>query len=289
MASKDHTDYWLLSAALITWCPALEHLHLPQSIHKLPQHPSQCTLHRITTLLQVKIAELPLDCFRMLQALEWEDAFCSANPPAAEHPMPIKPSNSDKDLKNSKGPGAVAATAAATAGKKGASNGVKGGKGSADKAAAAAEVAADTRSVGSGSGSGSGGAASLFENPSKHLVYRPSATQLLSILTTTMEVLPRDGVLLLYLSALSGGKGADLKTGGAFSSTSNLMAGEGGAADGDGPLQDNMSDVSALSIGALTVANSTVESGLNLGPSKAQVRGLADSEVRGWVVGLLGG
>ena len=39
---------------------------------------------------KVKIAELPLDCFRMLQALEWDDAFSSAAPPATEHPAPVK-------------------------------------------------------------------------------------------------------------------------------------------------------------------------------------------------------
>jgi hypothetical protein len=31
----------------------------------------------------------------------------------------------------------------------------------------------------------------LMENPAKHLVYRPTAMQLLSILTTTMEVMPK--------------------------------------------------------------------------------------------------
>jgi hypothetical protein len=49
-------------------------------------------------LLQVKIAELPLDSFRMLQALEWEDQFSSPNPPAQEHPMPLTRSGSGKNL-----------------------------------------------------------------------------------------------------------------------------------------------------------------------------------------------
>jgi hypothetical protein len=31
----------------------------------------------------------------------------------------------------------------------------------------------------------------MMENPAKHLVYRPTAMQLLSILTTTMEVMPK--------------------------------------------------------------------------------------------------
>lgn len=30
-----------------------------------------------------------------------------------------------------------------------------------------------------------------MENPAKHLVYRPNAMQLLSILTTTVEVMPK--------------------------------------------------------------------------------------------------
>jgi hypothetical protein len=49
-------------------------------------------------LVQVKIAELPLDSFRMLQALEWEDQFSSPNPPAQEHPMPLTRSGSGKNL-----------------------------------------------------------------------------------------------------------------------------------------------------------------------------------------------
>lgn len=47
---------------------------------------------------QVKIAELPLDSFRMLQALEWENQFSSPNPPAQEHPMPLSKSGSSKNL-----------------------------------------------------------------------------------------------------------------------------------------------------------------------------------------------
>lgn len=46
----------------------------------------------------MKIAELPLDSFRMLQALEWEDQFSSPNPPAQEHPMPLSKSGSSKSL-----------------------------------------------------------------------------------------------------------------------------------------------------------------------------------------------
>jgi hypothetical protein len=127
-------------------------------------------------------------------------------------------------------------------------------------------------------GIGPGGAPSAYENPSKHLVYRPAALQLLSILATTMEVLPRDGVLLLYLSAC-GGRGGELAKGGAFASTSNLVAAEGppgdgagGGGGGDGSQPDNASDASGLSVGALTVSNSGTEAGLNLGPAKVLVR-----------------
>lgn len=35
------------------------------------------------------------------------------------------------------------------------------------------------------------GSKTPMENPAKHLVYRPTAMQLLSILTTTMEVMPK--------------------------------------------------------------------------------------------------
>ena len=52
-------------------------------------------------LLQVKIAELPLDSFRMLQALEWEDQFSSSAPPATEHPMPLQSAKASKKAGNS--------------------------------------------------------------------------------------------------------------------------------------------------------------------------------------------
>jgi hypothetical protein len=41
-----------------------------------------------------------------------------------------------------------------------------------------------------------------MENPAKHLVYRPSTMQLLSILTTTVEVMPK--VRLLQMVELAG-------------------------------------------------------------------------------------
>jgi hypothetical protein len=64
----------------------------------------------LLVLLQVKIAELPLDSFRMLQALEWEDQFSSAAPPATEHPMPLQSAKSSRNagnkLENGSEPGA---------------------------------------------------------------------------------------------------------------------------------------------------------------------------------------
>lgn len=207
----------------------------------------------------------------MLQALEWEDAYSSPTPPGGEHPMPLTSLEKERDGKASGGGGD----------KKGG-----GSKGSKSRSAGEkAEVAAaENGSTASGSASGSGGAGSQYENPSKHLVYRPTSMQLLSILTTTMEVLPREGVLLLYLSANSGRPGAELKTGGAFASTSNLMSAEIAPHDADSVQPDNMSDVSGLSVGALTVANSSAEAGLNLGPSKAQV----GTRVGGFVSGVEG-
>jgi hypothetical protein len=46
------------------------------------------------------------------------------------------------------------------------------------------------------------GAKGPMENPAKHLVYRPSTMQLLSILTTTVEVMPK--VRLLQMVELAG-------------------------------------------------------------------------------------
>ncbi|KAI8476092.1 MAG: protein SCAI [Monoraphidium minutum] len=196
---------------------------------------------------QVKIAELPLDSFRMLQALEWEDAYSGTAPPQGEHPMPLAGG------KEAKGAGGGREKAGGGGGK---------GGGAENGSTASGSVA--------GSGSASGGGPSQYENPSKHLVYRPTSMQLLSILTTTVELLPRDGLLLLYLSAASGRGGGDLRSGGAFASTSNLMSGEIAPHGEEGRDPDCMSDVSGISLGALAVTNGGAEGGLNLGPAKAQ-------------------
>lgn len=90
-----------------------------------------------------------------------------------------------------------------------------------------------------------------MENPTKHLVYRPTAMQLLSILTTTVEVMPRESILLLYLSALSSRSGG-LTKGTPFSSTSCLTS-EIAPADVESPPPDNMSDISIPSVSALMV------------------------------------
>lgn len=121
----------------------------------------------------------------MLQALEWEEA----SPPSG-----------------SSGPPAAAA-AAAPADKKGGGSGSSGDRKGGRSGSGAAEEGS--------------GAAGGYENPSKHVVYRPTALGLLSILTTTVEVLPRDGLLLLYLSA-GGGRGELRGAGGAGGSTSDL-------------------------------------------------------------------
>jgi hypothetical protein len=40
-----------------------------------------------------------------------------------------------------------------------------------------------------------------MENPAKHLVYRPNTMQLLSILTTTVEIMPKVGPALLHTTS----------------------------------------------------------------------------------------
>jgi len=204
------------------------------------------------TAKQIKIAELPLDSFRMLQALEWEDAYSQ---PGVDRAVPLET------------PTAASAAAMGSGSKRG------GGSGRPSM----------LENGSAGSGSGSGGP-SPFENPSKHMVYRPTSMQLLSILTTTMEVLPQDGVLLLYLSA-AGGAGL-LRTAVASASTSNLTS---EISPADSPHPDNASDVSGLSISALTIAGGGAERGLNLGPTKAQVRGRGGGGVVGVGVGREGG
>jgi hypothetical protein len=46
-----------------------------------------------------------------------------------------------------------------------------------------------------------GGNKGPMENPAKHLVYRPTTMQLLSILTTTVEIMPKVGPALLHTSS----------------------------------------------------------------------------------------
>lgn len=68
-------------------------------------HPHKMLLHDAVLVSyyprQVKIAELPLDSFRMLQALEWEDQYSGAAPPHSEHPMPMPRSGSRGNLSES--------------------------------------------------------------------------------------------------------------------------------------------------------------------------------------------
>lgn len=91
-----------------------------------------------------------------------------------------------------------------------------------------------------------------MENPAKHLVYRPTTMQLLSILTTTVEVMPKESILLLYVSAASGRAGGDLGRSAPFPSTSCLTS-EIAPGDLESVAPDNMSDVSVPSMSALTV------------------------------------
>lgn len=163
---------------------------------------------------QVKIAELPLDTFRMLQALEWEDAY--TNPATAMQAASSNP---------------VAAAMA----RSGAGGGTAGG----------AKTGGGGKTDGGAGGTTGGGAAALLtaggpplENPSKHLVYRPTSMQLLAILTTSVEVMPRDAVLLLYLSSaqqqamvgsgVGSAQGAGSMTPGSYSAAGSV-GGSGGA------------------------------------------------------------
>lgn len=211
-------------------------------------HPHKMLLHDAILVSyyprQVKIAELPLDSFRMLQALEWEDKYSSPTPPAHEHPLPLTKSSSSKSLAD-KG------------------EGMGGRKGSSGNLAE--------------NGSAEPGAKGLMENPAKHLVYRPSAMQLLSILTTTMEVMPKESIMLLYVSATSTRSELGLGKSAPFPSTSCLTS-EIGPADLESPPPDNMSDVSVPSMSALTVSGGPSASGegVFLGPAKGGSEG-ADS------------
>lgn len=124
-----------------------------------------------------------------------------------------------------------------------------------------------------------------MENPTKHLVYRPTAMQLLSILTTTVEVLPKEAVLLLYASAHSsaGATAAAsnaLARGATFPSTSCLTSEIAPAGDGSDPQPDNMSDVSTVGGGGVRC--------LVLGPGSGWQAGQlrVHSPGRLWLAGL---
>ncbi|WIA13478.1 hypothetical protein OEZ85_007056 [Tetradesmus obliquus] len=200
---------------------ALNQAEVKSSPHKMLLHDAILVSYYTR---QVKIAELPLDSFRMLQALEWEDQFSSPNPPAQEHPMPLTRSGSGKNL--------------------------------AEKA----------RGLENGLEPGAQGGKPLMENPAKHLVYRPTAMQLLSILTTTMEVMPKESIMLLYISASSAR--SDLARCAPYPSTSCLTS-EIAPADLEPPPADNMSDVSVPSMSALTVhGGPNAGEGVHLGPVK---------------------
>ncbi|GBF98142.1 hypothetical protein Rsub_10554 [Raphidocelis subcapitata] len=226
---------------------------------------------------QVKIAELPLDSFRMLQALEWEDAYSGGT--AAPSAEPATPALRGAEANGGARRGPLGGGVGGGGGGGGSVVGTGGERQRGGGRAAGGEDGA-LPGVGAGSVAGSSGsaAASPFENPSKHLVYRPTSLQLLSILTTTVEVLPRDGILLLHVAAAGGrgelrGGGADAAAGGGAGGTASHPAAQGGEIaphEADSPRPDSASDVSGLSLGALTVSHVAGEGGLNLGPAKAQ-------------------
>jgi hypothetical protein len=179
---------------------------------------------------QVKIAELPLDTFRMLQALEWEDAY--TNPATAMQAASSNPVAAAMARSGAGGGGATAG-GAKTGGGAGKTDGGGGGN----------------NALTAGGAAFTGGLP--LENPSKHLVYRPTSMQLLAILTTSVEVMPRDAVLLLYLSAQqqagglggstgvagsggiggpgSGGMGGGSMTPGSYSAAGSVGGGDRGA------------------------------------------------------------
>jgi hypothetical protein len=233
------------------------------------------------------VGALPLDALRMLAAIEWEDP---RNDPAAAEPTPT--------------PLAAAALERAERRRRHGGSGGSGWPGGSDGASTSSGAStsggdrrqlalARTDSSGAASCSGAstcgGGDDALrspYENPSRHLLSRPSALQLLSTLSATTAALPRNAVLLLHLcsSQLAGivetpslgpalrngggassscGSGSTIATSTVLSVCSEISADCGAAtAASDSPRAESLwSDMSALSLGQLSASAAGSESG----------------------------
>ncbi|GBF98670.1 hypothetical protein Rsub_11664 [Raphidocelis subcapitata] len=229
---------------------------------------------------QARVGDLPLDALRMLQAIEWEDA--RDDPAAAEpSPTPLAAAVLERAERRKRNGGSGGGW---PGGSDGASTSTSSGASTSTGDRQPLVLArTDSSSAASCSGAstcgGRGGErSSPFENPSRHLLSRPSALQLLSTLTTTIAALPRNAILLLHLccdqlasiadppglggsggggansAPLSSASGASSSTGALHSACSEISADCGAATTAsDSPRAESLwSDMSALSAGQLS-------------------------------------
>ncbi|MEW5313968.1 MAG: hypothetical protein WDW38_005498 [Sanguina aurantia] len=154
---------------------------------------------------QVKIAELPLDSYRMMQTLEWHDARLDGkvaqNLSASDHGSVLSHSNDITSLRSSLNglAGVVTKLSASSLSSLSMPN-------------PALRVNAVAVSHSNGGTSPRGGRldfkagdlpaiAATHPNPAKHLIYRPNTTALLNIIVTSVVAMAYDDILLLHLSA----------------------------------------------------------------------------------------
>lgn len=138
---------------------------------------------------QVKIAELPIDSFRLMLALEWHD------PRLEVEGMDSPDECSDASPPQSAGLCTIAAHSNAITGSQPATRGLLGGAADTQMVAlgpASSSAIAAATPVGAGRGSG-------YENPYRRLLHRTTAPILLSFLASSVLELGKDEVLLLHL------------------------------------------------------------------------------------------
>lgn len=143
---------------------------------------------------QVKVAELPLELYRMAQALEWQDARLAAG---QEQQQQEQPASGRSTTNHDDGSSAPAGSSPPGP--------LPGTPGSAAGASGRGLAAASSSS--GGAGDGAAAAAPLPRSLPRHLMHRPTVQQLLCALLSVTSSIPHgsDDFALLYLSADSAG------------------------------------------------------------------------------------
>ncbi|KAG2489774.1 hypothetical protein HYH03_011725 [Edaphochlamys debaryana] len=168
---------------------------------------------------QVKVAELPLELYRMAQALEWHDPRLGAEAGASDSERSSAAPTS-RDGPDSAGPSGLSPGSRGTSAS---SSAAVPGPGPTASTGAPAAVAGGVAGAGASSSS-----SSAHRNPPRVLLHRPSAQQLLcSLLSVTSALPPGDDFVLCYIAADTAPRQPTAAAGSAAAAAAGGAAGSG--------------------------------------------------------------